>query len=159
MIKYEIGDILEAKLDVIFHVANCQTLMKGQFNKVLIQKYPRLSEVDRKYKIPKGVARLGLYSSAKVGGPKDKMVVVNLYAQEHISGPNRKLSIIALKKALNLAMSTLPVNFSKETIIGVPYLMGCKGAGGDWNEVEKLLEEISDKYNVDITIYKLPHSV
>ena len=39
--------------------------------------------------------------------------------------------------------------------IGIPYKIGCGLAGGDWGEVEKMLQKLSDEHKQDIYLYKL----
>jgi hypothetical protein len=38
--------------------------------------------------------------------------------------------------------------------IAIPYKIGCGYGGGDWNNYEKIIKEIGEKYNKNIKIYK-----
>ena len=42
----------------------------------------------------------------------------------------------------------------KHQIIGFPYKIGCGLAGGDWNIVESIINEVFADYNVEIYIYE-----
>ena len=42
-----------------------------------------------------------------------------------------------------------------ETEIAIPYKMGCDRGGGDWEVVESILKDLSEKYNIDVYVYSL----
>ena len=43
----------------------------------------------------------------------------------------------------------------KDQIIGFPYKIGCGLAGGDWNVVESIINEIFKDYKVEIYKYNV----
>lgn len=156
MLIHHIGNVFDQNLDVVCHLANCQGVMGGQVSKEVRQKYPKAYKADIYYKIPFGRGRLGLYSYAKVKHLNGhKFMICNLYGQEDFKGTSKQLSIKHFRKALMFLFNNLSKQGNFETLkIGVPYLIGCGGAKGDWREVSKVLEEVSNLYKKDIYIYE-----
>ena len=46
-------------------------------------------------------------------------------------------------------------NLKNPLYIAIPYKMGCGLAGGDWNKVTEILEEIEREYNILFIAHKI----
>ena len=73
---------------------------------------------------------------------------MNLFAQENYGYDGKcYTNYDALRECLN----DVKYVCSEDTIVAIPYLMGCHRGGGDWNVVYKMIEEVFDD-NVEVLI-------
>jgi O-acetyl-ADP-ribose deacetylase (regulator of RNase III) len=154
MLNYVIGDLLKSDCDVIAHQCNCFMAfgsgIAGQIRQQLPGAYKSFIKDDRSPE-----TKLGSYCAATtdVGS---FLAVYNLYGQ-FTYGTNKVQTIYpALSKSLTGMMKDLDDNDILKTVkIGIPYRIGCGLAGGDWEIVEEMLHDVSDRYQRDIHIYIL----
>ncbi len=85
----------------------------------------------------------------------DEKVIANLFGQEGYGRNKQYTDYDALKKSLNSLYES--VTWECNTLVGksiaIPYGIGCGLAGGKWEEVYKIIEQVFEDY--DVTIYKL----
>lgn len=156
MIIHKDGDLTLSNCNIIAHQANCQKTMGSGIADTIRKMIPEAYQADLDFPYS-SKERLGKCSFGK--SVKHRKYVFNLYGQEFYG---RKAIVYTKYPALRTAMEMMMEEINKiveqypkfEPIIGVPYKMGCDRAGGDWNEVEKIIKETSEKYNRDIYIYK-----
>jgi len=135
MIKYVDGDLLKMSddFDVIAQCANCFCTMGSGIAPQIKAKFPEAYTVDLATK--KGdIAKLGTISYTTGTKP----VVVNLYGMYNFTGRNvgkMDLDYDALRSSLKL----MKEKFSGKTF-GLPKI-GSLRAGGDWNVIERIIEE------------------
>lgn len=147
MLIYEKGDLLTSDCDVIMHQANCQKVMGAGIAASIADKFPSAALVDfNDTRTPE--ERLGNYTLG-IGSK----VVVNLYGQLNM-GPGLQTDYDALNSAIR-KFFTDNGDYIKELKVGVPYMMGCGLAGGDWKIVEDMLVQISKDFEKDIYVYVL----
>jgi len=152
IIKIVDGDILQAEENIICHQVNCQGVMGSGLAKQIRAKYPEVYASYIKYcrgckdNNPKNL--LGEVQTVLVN---DGKVIANLFGQFNYGKGKQYTDYKALKQSLEgiLTIATMVGDDS----IAVPYNLGCGLAGGDWNIVYKIIEEVFDDY--DVTIYKL----
>ncbi len=147
MIKIVEGNILDAEEDIIAHQTNCMGVMGSGLAKQIKDKYYKVFEEYQKYCHNNKFTSLGNCQIINVG--KDKYVA-NLFGQYKYGKDKQHTDYEALKESLSsLKVSCKDHNKS----IALPWNLGCGLAGGDWNVVYKMIEEVFGDY--DVTIYKL----
>ena len=144
MIKYIDGDLVRDsdQFDVIVQCANCFCTMGAGIAPQIKNKFPEAYAVD----------------CATVSGDKDKLgtisyttsarkpIVVNLYGQYGYNGRTHG-AIDVDYDAIRSGMKLIKEKFSGK-FIGMPKL-GAGLAGGDWNIIEKIIqEELQGEYVV-----------
>ena len=156
MIIHKDGDLTLSPCNVIAHQANCQKTMGSGIADTIRKKMPEAYQADLDFPYS-SKERLGMCSYGK--STEHKKFIFNLYGQEFYGRlPKLYTNYSALRTAVEMMMQEIEKiekKFPKfKAVIGVPYKMGCDRAGGDWEIVEDILKETSDKYNRDIYIYK-----
>lgn len=151
------GDVLISGADVIAHQVNCFGVMGAGLAKQIKQKYPHVYEEyhklceDNKHDI----GLLGLAHWVKID---DSHWIANLFGQ-HGYGRNDKYTIIpALKVALLRTVQVCEewaVAEKRSVRLAVPHKIGCGLAGGNWDEVREILEEIAANTDVEIEVWRI----
>lgn len=143
-IKIKTGDLLEATEDIIAHQVNCHGIAGGLAYHVF-NKYPDAENVYLQM-----IDRLGgsnmLGMAVLTGQQKDGHIVANLYGQYF---PGQDYRPDALEKSLNY-LATFAKNLGKS--VALPYKLSCGICGGDWNEVQEIIERTMD--GVECVIYR-----
>lgn len=154
MITIVQGNILNAIEDIICHQVNCRGIMGGGLAKQIKNKYP---EIYKEYKelCDSKPFQEDLLSSLQVCKTKDGKYIANLFGQINYGIHERQTDYMALKLSLKSLIVECynPSSVLENKSIALPYNIGCGLAGGDWNIVYKIIEEVFINYNV--TIYKL----
>ena len=137
MIKYIDGDLLDlaskGEFDVIGHCCNCFHSMGAGIAPQIKAKYPEAYAAD--CATNKGdINKLGTISFTEKTTPN----VVNLYGQYDYTG-RRSGKMDLDYDALRSALKATKEKFSGK-IFGFPK-MGAGLAGGDWEIIEKIIEE------------------
>jgi O-acetyl-ADP-ribose deacetylase (regulator of RNase III) len=140
---------------IILHVANCFHTMGGGIAKIVKDKFHKAYEADCAT-LKGDKSKLGTYSFAKVD-LKQNRYIANLYAQ-FTYGQNhfgdRELSYDALYNSVKKLLNDIE-NSEIQTVL-IPYGIGCGLAKGNWNIVEKILDELTDGCNKECIVCKLP---
>jgi O-acetyl-ADP-ribose deacetylase (regulator of RNase III) len=164
MITYHVGDATEPDIDgrlVIAHVLSDAGAFGAGFAKALGDRYPRAKlqylawhrgERDAYLK----PFRLGAIQWVGVGRETSRSAawydrwVVNMVAMSGLRSPTnpRPLNL----QALHVCLSTLAKEIRDDPVV-MPRI-GCGLAGGDWDEVESVIEETMAR--VDVHVYDLP---
>ena len=148
------GDILDTAADVILHVVNCQGAMSSGISFELRKKWPIVFdtyinwfyEYEKSSLQGKGRGILGDVCLAKVN---DFQYVANLFAQEYYGSDGKKyIDYDALKRCLK-TIAILPIDGMK---IAIPHNMGCGLAGGDWNVVMTIINDVFKSTDIAIEI-------
>jgi O-acetyl-ADP-ribose deacetylase (regulator of RNase III) len=158
MIKEINCNLLDAPVDAICHVANCQNTMGSGVAKAIREVYPEAYEADC-LTIKGDKNKLGTFSKAYVSTFEhldniNIKVIYNLYAQFDYArshyGETRHLSYDALYKCLEKLRLDLG-----EMSLGLPYKMGSDRAGGNFNIVKCMIEEVFKHNSNEILICRL----
>lgn len=148
MIHIQRGDLLQSDCTVIAYQCNCFATMGAGIAKQIKQRYPEAYGSDRRFPIPIGSRkRLGHFSKAQVG---DRLIY-NLYGQYRY-GRGKQTELSMLENPVHSMLEDLRQHEGK---IGFPYGMGAGLAGGDWNEIEKMLERCSEEFKRDLFFVQL----
>jgi O-acetyl-ADP-ribose deacetylase (regulator of RNase III) len=147
-IIYVAGDLLTSDVDVLAHGANCFNTMGAGIAAQIKRLYPEAWEVDSLTK--KGdKKKLGSFSRTQYQKP----VIYNLYTQYSFGKNKIYVDYKAVRKALKAMKNDLiKTGYYKTCKLGMP-MIGCGLAGGDWQKISQILEEIlNDK---DVFVYTL----
>lgn len=146
MIKIVDGDILQAKENIIAHQTNCLGVMGSGLAKQIRAKYPNVFEQYRKFFINNKFTALGQCQIVKA---EDDKYIANLFGQYNYGRDKQYTDYKALEEALfSLKVSAKDHNKS----VAIPFAIGCGLAGGSWDIVYKIIENVFDDY--DVTLYK-----
>lgn len=152
MIDFKLGNAVSALLDgeveFLMHCCNCRNNFGSGIAKEIRERIPSAYEADTKHYN----ANDKILGSMSTDGR-----VLNLYGQDYFGRKSslmndnfsRQLSYVALVESMLEASRYAP----KGSTIAVPYLMGSDRAGGKWEIVVTLLEEIFIDHKV--IVYKL----
>jgi len=147
MIRYIDGDLVRdaEQFEVIAHCANCFCTMGSGIAPQIKNKFPEAYVVD--CATGKGdINKLGTISYTQNTTP----IVVNLYGQYDYTG--RRSGRMDLEyDALKSALIQMKEKFSGKRF-GMPKI-GAGLAGGDWNIIEKIIEEVFAGEYVTIVNY------
>ena len=149
------GDLVRAKdIDIFVHQCNCFATMGAGIAKQIAAAYPEVKEADKQNFKKKGAyGQLGTILPVCC---HDRRVCVNMYSQFHY-GKGKQTDYEAFSKCLREL--TWFAKDRPEKIIGFPYGIGCGLAGGDWNVVEEMLREFSEKVPNDVCIVRFAGGV
>ena len=144
------GDLLKAKEDIICHQVNCQGVMGGGIAKQIKNKYP---EVYREYLeiVKNPESKKHLLGHASFTKTNDNKIIFNLFGQYNYGTEKRQTNYEALYNAMEMMFTYAQCC---EYQIALPYNIGCGLGGGNWDIVYTMIEELSKKYNIYVTIYK-----
>lgn len=145
MLVYKRGDILEATEDIICHQCNTEGLFGGGLALQIKDTYPECAEQTREYveNLIEGNV-IGTYFSYET----DTYTILNCFSQNQDYTTNYE----AIKAIFN---KILPLCKEQEKSIAIPYMYGCGIAKGDWLEVRDIFMDLSDFYEIDISVYQL----
>lgn len=155
MIKIVNGNILNASEDIICHQVNCQGVMGSGLAKQIRSKYPEVFDQYKEYckyiQYPKQL--LGKALPVKCW---DGKIVFNLFGQLYYGKDGKQYTDYdALRECFkNIKRSVLfETGDLYHKTIAIPFQIGCGLAGGSWNIVYNIIEDVFIDY--DVTIYKL----
>jgi len=147
-LKYIEGDLIKLAVnyDVIAHCCNCFCTMASGIAPQIKEAFPEAYIVDCAT-VKGDREKLGTISYTENTVP----TVVNLYGQYGYGG--RIYGQMDLSyEALEHALTDLMLNF-KGKRFAMP-MIGAGLAGGDWNKIEKMIEDIFEGEDVTIIKYK-----
>lgn len=140
------GDLLESDCDVIIHCCNCFNRMGSGIAKALADKYPGIREADNMTKAgdKKKLGSFSFYSEGDVH-------IFNLYGQYRYGTEKRQVNYEALIKGLYSIKKFIEESEIDVRKIGT-YQLGCGLAGGNWEIVKPIIEEV---FPIEILVYIL----
>jgi len=149
MIRIVEGDILQAPENIICHQVNCQGVMGSGLAKQIRARYPTVynyyKDLCKKNDPDK---QLGAVLFMEFG---DK-VIANIFGQVNYGRSGVFTDYEGLRKGF-LSVLYEATEIYKNYTIAIPYKIGCGLAGGDWEIVYQMIEEIFKDY--EVTLYKL----
>ena len=146
IIKIVDGDILQASENILAHQVNCMGVMGGGIAKQIKDKYPSVFDQYSKFFINNKFTALGKCQIVKA---EDDKYIANLFGQYKFGRDKQYTDYKALEEALfSLKVSAKDHNKS----IAIPYNVGCGLAGGSWDIVYKIIEDVFSDY--DVTLYR-----
>lgn len=148
------GNLLDSDCEILVHQANCFATMGAGIAKQIAHRHPEALLADRTYKIPVGSkARLGQFSHVWVNGPSGRRMIVNLYAQYNY-GRGKQTNTEAFEAGINHLFESIQHSAHKDAVIGIPYNIGCGLAGGNWPEIEAIINRAANRYQLTVHLYR-----
>lgn len=147
MLVYKQGDILKATENIICHQVNVDGIMGGGLARQIASRYPNVEESYQKF------CNIGEHNYEILGGLSTSVYIGNnqYIANCFTQKPNFDTNYDSLKYCFKDLLFKCKKN---KISIAVPYKYGCGIAKGNWNEVSKLFETLSNEYGIDISVYK-----
>lgn len=149
MVKIKTGNLLDAKEKVIAHQVNCQGAAGGLAAAIFrkwryagndyMQCVTRIKKAAGHTKALLGMAQL-------TGQQKDGHIICNLYGQYEAGAAYNPEK---LEQALQQLAATARI---MEWSVALPWKLSCGICGGDWDEVQQIIERTMD--GVDCVIYR-----
>lgn len=146
-IKIYERNILDAESTAIAQCLNCFCTQGSGVALAIKRKWPEIEVGDNKTERGDR-SKLGKIIKAHSG---DK-IIYGVYGQYDYGREDRKLDYEAFYKGLELIHFDMDRNDIDN--IAFPYKVGCDRAGGNWNIVSMMIEEVLGKY-FDVEICKL----
>lgn len=146
------GNLLDTPFKLMAHQVNCKGVMGAGVAKQLRTKYPSLyTEYTQFVNLYKKYGLLGRCQSVNVG----EHIIFNIFAQDNYGRDGVYTDYDAMERALKMAILEYEEDIDKQLTIAIPYGMGAGLAGGDWNTITSILENIEKELNVVFVAYKL----
>jgi len=147
IIKIVDGNILQAPENIISHQVNCMSVMGGGIAKQIKRKYPNVYEEYKNYL--SGIFSINALGACQIVKAEDNKYIANLFGQHKYGRDKQYTDYKALEEALfSLKVSAKDHNLS----VAIPFNIGCGLAGGSWETVYKIIEEVFEDY--DVTLYR-----
>lgn len=143
--KYIMGNLvdraLEGKYNLIVHGCNCFNNMGAGIAVPIKHNFPDAYLADRATKYG-SKEKLGKFT---IGRHKE-MFVINAYTQYEYGSGKMNADYDAIREVFKL----LNIMFRKQKV-GIP-LIGAGLAGGDWDAIEKIIEESSPDLDIEVVV-------
>lgn len=137
MIQHIKCDIFESGANIICHQVNCRGVMGGGIAKQVRDKYPFVYSRYRQLCDNMKDNRNELLGMSQFIRTSEDHYIANLFAQDNFGHNGCYTDYDALRKCLEYVDN----NCFEETI-AIPYRLGCGLAGGNWNVVYEIIQEV-----------------
>lgn len=149
--RYVVLNILTAVetglFDAILHQTNCLHMWNSGLAPQIKEKYPQAFAADLLTRYG-NTDKLGTFTVSVVETTtRNTCMILNCYGQYKNCAAGGRTDYDALRRSLESAAAMLP----KGSRIGFPKI-GCGAAGGDWNIVSKMINEIFQDFVVTICV-------
>lgn len=158
MITFIDDDILKSECMIICHQTNCKGKMGAGIAKQIRQQYPKVYDEYVKFCKDNYKNLLGRCQIVNLSISNNLKFCANLFGQNGYGYGEKYTDYEALRCALNELKDNCYTLLKTvcDVTIGIPYNIGCGLAGGDWNTVFKIIEDIfKDEEHIHVKIYKL----
>jgi O-acetyl-ADP-ribose deacetylase (regulator of RNase III) len=148
MIRYVHGDLIKSDCDVIAHGCNCFGVWGAGIARQLKKSHREAFESD--FFTKRGDRdKLGTFTYTDYTHLK----IYNLYSQYRFGNDKMHVDYVALKDSLIEMREHLKTIGSYNKKIGFPKI-GCGLAGGDWETVSQIIEEVFGNKDVFVYIFE-----
>ena len=156
MVKIIDGNLLDFPngIDYIAHSCNTQNIMGGGIARQIKNRYPLAYEADC-FAMYEDDNVLGDYSFAVIN-PTQTKGIYNMYTQDKIGG-TRAVNYEAFYVALTKVADTIEWEDDvdkKTSVFGLPWMISCGLAGGSWNVIFSMINDILIDRNFKTYIVK-----
>lgn len=146
MVKYVKGDLFETDCDLIAHGVNCKNAFGSGVAGLMSKKYPRAKSMYHEKYEQEG----WWLGDAQFVFQNDGKYVANCATQDNYGySGERNANYPAIRMCMEKVREFARY---KHLSIAIPKI-GAGLAGGDWNLIEKIIEEVFLDY--DVTVYHL----
>lgn len=145
------GDLLNTDLVTIkAHQVNCQGVMGRGIASTIKDKYPNVFE---EYKVICNKNKSRMLGSFTVHDIENNNKIINMYTQDRYGKTECYTDYEAFRNCVKSIIEYC--EDIKCDRIGMPYLIGCGFAGGNWDIVYKILEEEFDNKKVELYLFDI----
>lgn len=145
MLIHKLGNILDATENVICHQVNIQGVMGGGLAYQIATIHPKVENEYIKY-CQLFENRNQLIGTCQTVLIQEHKYIANCFTQQS----NFNTDYVAIKKVF----SSLLENCKESNLtICIPFKYGAGIANGNWSIIEKIFENLSNKYKIDISVY------
>lgn len=137
--KRAVGNIFDAQHGVICHQVNCMGVMGAGIAKQVRLRFPNAYQ-DYVQLVRSWGSHECLGKCQLIEVVQKTLYVANLFGQYRYGRDKRYTDYGALSSSLASLAHWHKTNCHPNFPIFIPYKMGCSLAGGDWNEVEAIIE-------------------
>ena len=153
-LTYKKGNLLtDESIQAIGHCTNCQGVMGSGIALSIKQIYPKAYEAY-KHAEKDGGLKLGEISYVGLSRNEKPFVIFNLNGQNLYGSGNRHVNYEAIYTALEDMRNICDMaKMEPNPTVGFPKMMGAARAGGNWNIIERMIEddlEITEQTKKDI---------
>lgn len=150
------GDLLDANCKFIAHQVNCKGVMGGGIAKQIKNKFPNVyNEYIKTLECNGADNMFGKSLIVRAYNGRYFKYIVNIFGQ-YDYGFGLQTNYEKFEEAFIDAIKKIREITKHDTVyIAIPYKIGCGLAGGNWNIVKPILENIESKYSCIITAYKI----
>lgn len=149
MVKVYVGDVFTSGADIICHQVNCLGIMGAGIALEIRRRYPKVYDEYINYTHSRDDYKSRLGEVLYVPTGENSPIIANIFGQLEI-GKGLQTNYDALRKAFtNIKEYANKNNMS----IAIPHGIGCGLAGGDWNVVYGIINEVFCDDIDDVTIY------
>lgn len=135
-------DIFNVKTGIICHQVNCMGVFGSGIALDIKKKWPMVFEEYRNKMLMPRYKNLGRAQVVNVG---EDLYVANLFGQFDYGRDFRRTeygSIYTALKNLKKQIDLKQIEDHKDRQVFFPYKMSCQNAGGDWNLLMEMLDEL-----------------
>lgn len=148
------GNIFDSVADVICHQVNCQGVMGAGIALQIKKRYPIVYEKYKEYCDSNPL--YNILGTAQIVQVDRFTFVANLFAQETY-GKLKPGTTYTNYTALKNAFIDISINADKYGYrsIAIPYGIGCGLAGGDWDKVWGIINEVFMFTSLSVQVWRL----
>lgn len=148
--KCIIQAFIDNEIDVLVHQVNCQGVMGAGIAKEIVKVFPSHYQYYKQQEM--------FLSNHMIDTLSSNQHIVGLFAQDKVGTYQVQTNVAAFAVALTDAVNEL-IEGSPHNLpitIGFPYKIGCGLAGGSWDTISLILEDMSKLVpeNITFVIYK-----
>lgn len=157
VIMEKVGDVLKSGAGVICHQVNCKGVMGTGLALQVKKRNPKLFQEYRLVCTRHGSDNLGtayvLPVDRELYEPVEKQhFIANCFGQDGYGRDKRYTDYDALKRALEMVRKWA-TTYEKHSI-AIPHGIGCGAAGGNWDIVRAMIQDVFEGSGLEVTIWK-----
>jgi O-acetyl-ADP-ribose deacetylase (regulator of RNase III) len=149
------GNLLETPFQIMAHQVNCQGIMGAGLAKSIREKYPDVYSMYKQFCTDNHNDK-SLLGAAIGVATEDRHIIYNLFGQYIWGRDTQQTDYDAFQRSVIRMIYDIRYDGDDELTlyIAIPHRIGCGLAGGNWEIIKRILEEIEEKYNVIFIAYK-----
>ena len=149
MVRETLGDVLNAEAEIIAHQTNCMGVMGAGVALQIKNKLLSADEFKKYETLCKMKDADELLGTVQYLNAENGKLIANVFGENIPTGTGLDTDYRALQEGLQ---SVHDYASDIGASVAIPGLMGCGLAGGDWNIVRKMIEDIFGDSEVSLEI-------
>lgn len=148
MIKYITGDVFTSKANIIAHGCNCRGGFGAGIALQVAKLYPKAKDMYMK-KFQEEGWRVGEVQIVSVGNHR---FIANCATQDKYGSPKGGKVYVSYPGLKAVMQELKEVCLDNNWTLAMPKI-GSDLAGGDWNQIEQIINEVFGEMEVEVYIY------